>query len=280
MNYDNLKSISHIVFIICYKYNMVKKIGLLIGCNYTNTPNKLYGCQNDIIQFKKILITKYKYKETDLKILLDKDTFVSPTKENITTNLEELVKLSNASVIDEIFIYYSGHGSKIVDTSGDEPDGYDEVIVPLDFMTQGIIPDDYIYNVLSRISKKSKITCVFDSCNSASISDLSLTFKVTNNKVVSEILSKRQNLNKNIFIISGCADNNFSYDVRDPMTLEPCGLLSYSLRKALEKNNYICKIDKLLLDITSIINGTKLNQIPCITSGCLCQSNVIIFNTK
>ena len=39
-------------------------------------------------------------------------------------------------------------------------------------------------------------------------------------------------------------------------------------------------LDKLLLDITSIINGTKLNQIPCITSGCLCQSNVIIFNTK
>jgi len=259
---------------------MVKKIGLLIGCNYINTPNQLHGCQNDIIQFKKILVTKYKYIEKDIKVLMDKDTFIHPTKANIISNLEEIVRISNTSVIDEIFIYYSGHGSKVVDTSADETDGYDEVMVPLDYMTSGIILDDFIYNVLSRISKKSKVTCVFDSCCSASISDLSLTFKVNNNKVVSEILSKRQNLNKNIFILSGCADDNFSYDVRDPITQEPCGLLSYCLRKALEKNNYICKIDKLLLDITNIIKTTGLNQVPCITSGCLCNPNQIIFNTK
>lgn len=36
----------------------------------------------------------------------------------------------------------SGHGSQVKDRDGDEVDGFDEVILPVDFRKAGIITDD------------------------------------------------------------------------------------------------------------------------------------------
>jgi Caspase domain len=42
----------------------------------------------------------------------------------------------------------TGHGGKIKDESGDEKDGYDETLVPLDYNESGMILDDDLYEVL------------------------------------------------------------------------------------------------------------------------------------
>lgn len=43
---------------------------------------------------------------------------------------------------DALFFHYSGHGGQTKDKDGDEGDGYDEVIYPVDFESSGHIVDD------------------------------------------------------------------------------------------------------------------------------------------
>lgn len=42
-------------------------------------------------------------------------------------------------------LYLAGHGSSVPDTSGDEDDGNDEALVPVDFGEAGLINDDEIF---------------------------------------------------------------------------------------------------------------------------------------
>ena len=45
---------------------------------------------------------------------------------------------------DSLFFHYSGHGGQTKDLDGDEGDGYDETIYPVDFRYAGHIVDDEI----------------------------------------------------------------------------------------------------------------------------------------
>ncbi len=58
------------------------------------------------------------------------------------------------------------------DTTGVEPDGYNETIVPYDSRTQGIydIPDKVLTSLLARLAttKGTNITVILDSCHSGS----------------------------------------------------------------------------------------------------------------
>jgi len=66
---------------------------------------------------------------------------------------------------DDVFIlYYSGHGSHTPDTSHDEVDGEDELIVLSDSKTNLYLLDDKI-NILLNNIKADKLI-IFDSCNS------------------------------------------------------------------------------------------------------------------
>ena len=247
---------------------MPDSIALLIGICYRGTPDELFGCQNDVEKFRDILIKNYGYKSEKITLLIEKEGFMLPTKDNIINEIDKIIILSKQNLVNNIVLYYSGHGTSIIDKERDEPDKYDECIVPLDFNKSGLIIDDQIYNYLSsiKINPGNNMICVFDSCNSASCSDLPLSYNYINNKIIKSIQSKRKNLNKPIYFISGCADNNFSYDLSDPDG-NPCGLLSYSLKTSLEQNNYNCSIQTLLISMTKTIKSMNLNQVPVISCG-------------
>ena len=42
----------------------------------------------------------------------------------------------------------SGHGGQTADLDGDEDDGYDEVIYPVDFRSAGHIVDDEMHDIM------------------------------------------------------------------------------------------------------------------------------------
>ena len=261
---------------------MGKKIAVLIGINYVGTPNNLFGCHNDVLKYRLVLINNFGYKDEDIKMLLDLNDYEYPTKNNIIKYMNWIYDQTTISnLVDEITFYYSGHGTNIRDTNGDEPDKMDECIVPLDFNKSGLIVDDYIYlNFLSKLKPVKKIIIIMDSCNSASCTDLPFSFTLNNNKIIKQFYSKRSVIknNQNIVVLSGCLDPKYSFDTKEPDGT-PCGLLSYWLRKTLEKYNYNCTIENLLI---SIKNGFGINdQMPVLSVN----SNIhvpssIIFNNK
>jgi hypothetical protein len=66
-----------------------------------------------------------------------------------------------------------GHGGQTPDLDGDEDDGYDEVIYPVDFRSAGHIVDDEMHRVMVRpLQPGVRLTAIFDSCHSGSALDL------------------------------------------------------------------------------------------------------------
>jgi len=192
----------------------MSKYAVLIGINYISTPYRLYGCINDAIMMRKYLIEKRGYTSTNITMLRDDiNTFVQPTKENIINQLNNLINTANINNASEIMFHYSGHGSQIKDLNGDERDGKDEVIYPVDLK---YISDDELRNVIKKLNNNTKLYCVIDSCNSGTSFDLPYLFDQNNNKLfMKENNSTKYSelLNKKIYFISGCQDEQSSADL-------------------------------------------------------------------
>ncbi|TDZ28636.1 Metacaspase-1B [Colletotrichum spinosum] len=72
-----------------------------------------------------------------------------------------------------IGINYFGHGGQTKDLDGDEDDGYDEVIYPVDFRQTGHITDDEMHRIMVQpLQAGVRLTAIFDSCHSGTALDL------------------------------------------------------------------------------------------------------------
>jgi hypothetical protein len=119
-----------------------KKKALCIGINYVGQSAELSGCINDARNIQNFIMNRFGYKDDDIVMLTDdaRNPRQIPTKNNIIHAMEWLVR--GAQPNDSLFFHYSGHGGQTKDLDGDEDDGYDEVIYPVDFETNGHIVDD------------------------------------------------------------------------------------------------------------------------------------------
>ncbi|KAJ3266764.1 Ca(2+)-dependent cysteine protease, partial [Borealophlyctis nickersoniae] len=118
------------------------KKALLIGINYSSHESgKLNGCINDVTNIKKFLTEKYNFPEENMVVLTDdREPDLQPTAQNILMAMQWLVK--DAQPDDSLFFHFSGHGGHLQDQDGDEDDGWDETICPVDYQTEGQIRDD------------------------------------------------------------------------------------------------------------------------------------------
>jgi hypothetical protein len=134
---------------------------LLIGINkYQNVP-QLRGSINDIEAMRQVLLSRFGFAEEKIQILKDQQA----TRVNILAALEKLVRESGPE--DMVVIHFAGHGSQVQDLNGDEEDGLDETIVPVDGRAEGVpdIIDDELDEILSRLKARSALI-VLDSCHS------------------------------------------------------------------------------------------------------------------
>jgi Caspase domain len=98
------------------------------------------GSHNDVKNIKHCLIDVQGFKESDLYILMDDGGAILPTKRNIEYYFARICQHSVAG--DVVFVHYSGHGGRVSDTNGDEEDGLDSTLLPVDYLTAGQIVDD------------------------------------------------------------------------------------------------------------------------------------------
>lgn len=168
-----------------------RRKALLIGINYFGQRGQLRGCINDVRNMSAYLVENFGYKREDMVILTDdqQNPMSQPTKQNILRAMHWLVK--DARPNDSLFFHYSGknimrlciemrpcakitgHGGQTKDLDGDEPDGYDEVIYPVDFRQVGHITDDEMHRIMVRpLHGGVRLTAIFDSCHSGTALDL------------------------------------------------------------------------------------------------------------
>ncbi|EKG10498.1 Peptidase C14 caspase catalytic [Macrophomina phaseolina MS6] len=150
-----------------------RRKALLIGINYFGQRGQLRGCINDVKNMSNYLNQHFGYKREDMVTLTDdqQNPMSQPTKANILRAMHWLVK--DARPNDSLFFHYSGHGGQTKDLDGDEDDGYDEVIYPVDFRQAGHIVDDEMHRIMVQsLQPGVRLTAIFDSCHSGSALDL------------------------------------------------------------------------------------------------------------
>ncbi|KAI9049759.1 hypothetical protein LZ554_005910 [Drepanopeziza brunnea f. sp. 'monogermtubi'] len=150
-----------------------RRKALLIGINYFGQSGELRGCINDVRNVSSYLTQSFGYRREDMVILTDdsQEPMGQPTKENILRAMNWLVQGSQPN--DSLFFHYSGHGGQTEDTNGDEEDGSDEVIYPVDYRRNGHIVDDEMHAIMvTPLQAGVRLTAIFDSCHSGSALDL------------------------------------------------------------------------------------------------------------
>lgn len=151
------------------------KRALLIAINYVGQKGELTGCINDALNMKKYIMDIWGFEDENITMIMDDGEHMEPTRENILNAYNDLVIQSEAG--DSIFCHYSGHGGKLRDDDGDEGDGYDETLVPVDFARSGQIRDDDLYeSLVGCMPRGVYMTCLMDCCHSGTVLDLPYKF--------------------------------------------------------------------------------------------------------
>lgn len=120
------------------------------------------------------------YKEEDMVVLTDasRDPRSIPTRQNITAAMHWLVR--GAQPGDALFFEYSGHGGQAKASQGDEADGMNETILPVDYATAGQMEDDELHSIMVRpLPMGCRLTAIFDSCHSGTVLDLPYVYSTS-----------------------------------------------------------------------------------------------------
>ena len=136
-----------------------RRRALCIGIDqYPNPAHRLAGCVADARAWSGALARL----GFSTALLLDQ----AATRAAIDAGLRNLIQSSQPG--DVIVLQYSGHGTQVEDLNGDEEDGQDEALCPVDFAAGALYIDDDLKEVLATIPDGVNLTCFTDCCHSGS----------------------------------------------------------------------------------------------------------------
>ena len=184
------------------------KKAICVGINdYPGIFNDLKGCVNDANDWAELL-AEFGF---EMDILLDNQG----TRENIKAGLRDLV--SSLTPGDYGVFTYSGHGTYNRDSSGDEPDSYDEAL----YVYDGILLDDELREILNDLNPQASLVVISDSCYSGTVTRVAEEDHYAKPRFVPVIgydplfpvktrfLAEADMLE---LLITGCSDTELSYD--------------------------------------------------------------------
>jgi hypothetical protein len=263
------------------------KKALLCGINYTGTQHALRGCVNDIIAINEILVNNLGFTDPKYIRMLTDD---SATTQNILERLEWLV--DDAQPGDVLYFHYSGHGAQmpIMDYNKmDEPDGMDEVIVPIDMNWRDkIIKDNDFKRIFGKVPKDVNLTVTLDCCHSGDgLRDflppiemrddllgptrtraISAPIDIMNRAYGLELQPKERALQiRNIedqsgLLISGCKSDQTSADAWIQQANKFYGALTYCMVQLLKQNNFQLSYRQMVETLNVILCQSGFSQRP------------------
>ena len=234
------------------------KRALLVGINYRGTRSELNGCINDVTQVKEFLVKKG-YKEKHITVLTD-DTDIKPTRANILKHFLELILSGDKT----LYFHYSGHGGSITDYSGDEEDGRDETLCPIDYHDNGVIIDDEFRGLLPCLGEKQTLTVVLDCCHSGSGMDLkwNLYERFGGKQLALVPDTHYADTRGQVIMLSGCRDEQTSADAYIEGKFQ--GAMTFAFLKCYPKSK---SYEQLIRNIRSLLRKEKYNQVPSMAAG-------------
>eukprot|EP01065_Artemidia_motanka_P007319 TRINITY_DN13623_c0_g1_i1.p1 TRINITY_DN13623_c0_g1~~TRINITY_DN13623_c0_g1_i1.p1 ORF type:complete len:437 (+),score=131.31 TRINITY_DN13623_c0_g1_i1:110-1420(+) len=210
-----------------------RRRALLIGINYQGQgPDiELEGAANDALRMRDFLINRqlgWPSGPDHMRVLLNHEA----NRKAIVEGMKWLCW--GARPGDSLFFFFAGHGSQTPDLDGDEDDGLDETILPVDFRDpqQGHILDDLMWEIMVKpLPAGCRLTAVMDCCHSGTGLDLPYGLVTTREdwakyqsgqatpyqslQPLSELEVRHRSSNGDVLLFSGCCDDQTSEDSSD-----------------------------------------------------------------
>lgn len=268
-----------------------RRTALLVGINYINTQSELNGCYNDVVNVSQYLRSTLGYTAGEITILTDGNrgaygsaSRVPPIRQNIIAGLTNLVAGMIAG--DEAVFHFSGHGSLVRDTNGDEATGFDSCLCPLDYSVPasaggGMITDDEIRTLLvNKVPRGARLYVILDCCHNGTGCDIRYKyedFSVLLRERPTPIwrtmqrayLQGKYNVTAGeVYMISGCRDEQTSADAYINNAF--AGALTYAVFSILRANQATIRTyswSALLRDVRHFMRVNKYTQIPQLMTG-------------
>lgn len=193
-------------------------MAVCVGINYPGTSAQLQGCVNDANDWAALL----KGAGYDTALLLDGEA----TRAAIVSALSTAVAQMRWG--DRLVFTYSGHGTWVPDRDGDEADQRDEALCPVDFREGRLITDDELQGIFAAVPRGANALILSDSCHSGTVarnlvgavspgrprfvSPSEFTSLTEERAVELEARVDATSPRKTASLISGCADQEYSYD--------------------------------------------------------------------
>ena len=256
--------------------NAQRKRAFLVGISHYDTA--LTGYQwNDIngvedINLMSPILTKQGF---ILTALLDSQA----TYDNITSQLTQFIRKTKKG--DIVYLHFSTHGQPVEDLNGDEEDGWDEAIVPIDafkMYRKGIyegkkhLLDDqlngYVKQLRGKIGKAGFLYVVIDACHAGTSSRANdETVRGTkvgftyNNKVFKPSMQKNSHYKieanpqlSNVLFVEACRPDQVNTEIN--VAGKRYGPLSYNIAQALASTPLSANVNEFLKSLkSSIMNG-------------------------
>ncbi|KAJ4774110.1 Metacaspase-1 [Rhynchospora pubera] len=239
------------------------KRAVICGISYRNSRHELKGCINDAKCMKYMLMNRFHFPESSIIMLTEeeRDPYKIPTKQNIRMAMYWLVQGCQPG--DSLVFHYSGHGSQQRNYTGDEADGYDETLCPLDFETQGMIVDDEINTALVRpLPHGVRLHAIIDACHSGTVLDLSFLCRMNRSgQYMWEDHRPRSGVWKGTsggeaISFSGCDDDQTSADTAALSKITSTGAMTFCFIQAIERSQGMMTYGSILNSMRAAIRST------------------------
>lgn len=265
--------------------NAETKCALLVGIsdygNAMEDPNKWANISgaNDILLLSPLFI-EHGYSVTSL---VDRQA----THAGITAALEKLANDSKKG--DTVYVHFSMHGQPFEDLNGDEEDGWDEALIPVDaemLYTEGVyegknhLLDDelevYFNNIRNKLGPEGQLIVILDACHSGTASrgdddhirgtregftrsgkDYTPDRTQETNDYFTVASTKGQ---APVTFIEACRSYQVNREVRDVDTNTWYGSLSYYIAKSMKDNNTVGSEEWIEAIKTGMANNRRLRK--------------------
>ena len=280
-----------------------RRTALLVGINYNNNPSAaLNGCYNDIVNVGQYLRLNLGYATDAITLLTDGNrnavgtaSALPPTRQNIIAGMAALVAGMVAG--DEAVFHFSGHGTLVRDTNGDEITGLDSCLCPIDYNAPasaggGIITDDELRALLvNKVPRGARLYVILDCCHNGTGCDVRYKYEdfsillfptsgtpVWRTQQKAFANSKHTNTAGEVFMISGSRDEQTSADAYINNAF--AGALTYAVFAILRSNQATIRTyswSSLLRDLRHFMRTNKYSQIPQLMTGQLISPARAVF---